>query len=113
MQSSQQTGLSLARGRALVVGVVQVFALLAVPVLAVGYLAGGVFTTRALGDPAVAVSPLTFDAPSETVRKDRTERRSWLEMRDYRVVDVATADIEGRLAEVLDQIERALADPPR
>jgi len=49
----------------------------------------------------------------ETVRKDRTERRSWLEMRDYRVVDVATADIESRLPEVLDQIERALADPPR
>ena len=49
---------------------------------------------------------------NDSVLTDRAGRRRWLEARDYRVVDVATADIEVRLADVLDHLERELATIP-
>jgi tRNA/rRNA methyltransferase len=45
---------------------------------------------------------------NEAVRADRAARRRWLEARDYRVIDVATSDIDARLPEVLDGLARAL-----
>ena len=50
---------------------------------------------------------------AQTVRRDRAERRQWLEARDYRVVDVAAADITAKLAEVLDHLEHVVAAPER
>jgi tRNA/rRNA methyltransferase len=56
---------------------------------------------------------LVEDGDGETVRKDRAERRSWLEARDYRVVDVPAPDIGLKLAEVLDHLEQVIAVPQR
>lgn len=50
-------------------------------------------------------------AASETgdVAKDRSERRAWLESRDYRVVDVREADVMSDMESVLANLERSLA----
>jgi tRNA/rRNA methyltransferase len=47
---------------------------------------------------------LVADDESEAVRTDRAQRRRWLEARDYRVVDVAAADIERSLPSVLERL---------
>jgi tRNA/rRNA methyltransferase len=52
---------------------------------------------------------LVTQGESDSVLTDRAERRRWLETRDYRVVDVPAADVETRLADVLDHLERELA----
>lgn len=46
---------------------------------------------------------------TEDVAKDRSERRAWLEARDYRVVDVHEADVAGDLGGVLAALERNVA----
>lgn len=53
---------------------------------------------------------LVTAAESDAVRTDRAARRRWLEARDYRVVDVAAADIEARLPQVLDDLAQVLND---
>jgi tRNA/rRNA methyltransferase len=45
---------------------------------------------------------------SEDVAKDRSERRTWLEQRDYRVVDVREADVMSDLDGVLVELEKNL-----
>jgi tRNA/rRNA methyltransferase len=45
---------------------------------------------------------------SDTVRKDRADRQTWLEARGYRVVNMAVADIEGDLAAELDRLAALL-----
>lgn len=55
----------------------------------------------------VAIEIVAADE-AEKVRADRTERRRWLETRNYRVVDVKSGDIEARLAEVLDRLAAEL-----
>jgi tRNA/rRNA methyltransferase len=51
---------------------------------------------------------LTNAAESDAIIKDRTERRAWLEARDYRVIDIAVADVERDLAAELDRIQQLL-----
>jgi tRNA/rRNA methyltransferase len=51
---------------------------------------------------------LVTDEDSETLRSDRAARRSWLEARDYRVVDVTAIEIAGALADVLDRLALTL-----
>ncbi len=52
--------------------------------------------------------------PDETdvIVRDRATRQAWLEARDYRVVAMAAADIEGDLAAQLDQLEACLQGLP-
>jgi tRNA/rRNA methyltransferase len=49
---------------------------------------------------------LTNAAESEAIIKDRAERRTWLEARDYQVLDVAVADVERDLDAELDRLHR-------
>jgi tRNA/rRNA methyltransferase len=53
---------------------------------------------------------LTNPGESEAIVKDRADRQTWLEARDYRVIQIAVADVErdleaelGRLQELLPQ----------
>ena len=48
---------------------------------------------------------------SDAIMKDRAERRTWLEARDYRVVDIAAADVERDLAAELDRLASLLPGP--
>jgi tRNA/rRNA methyltransferase len=51
---------------------------------------------------------LTNASESEAVIKDRATRRAWLEARDYRVVDIAAADVERDLTVELDRLAALL-----
>jgi tRNA/rRNA methyltransferase len=51
---------------------------------------------------------LTNAGETEVIMKDRAERRAWLEARDYRVVDIAAADVERDLATELDRLGQLL-----
>jgi tRNA/rRNA methyltransferase len=51
---------------------------------------------------------LTNASESEAIVKDRAERRVWLEARDYRVLDIAVADVERDLAAELDRLQQLL-----
>jgi len=52
---------------------------------------------------------LTNAGESDAIIRDRAERRSWLEARDYRVLDMAVADVERDLAAELDRLQALLA----
>src|SRR6202521_5465307 len=45
---------------------------------------------------------------TEVITKDRSARQAWLQARDYRVINMAVADIEGDLAVELDRLEYCL-----
>ena len=45
---------------------------------------------------------------SDAIRKDRADRRTWLQARGYRVVNMAVADIESDLAAELDRLAALL-----
>jgi tRNA/rRNA methyltransferase len=51
---------------------------------------------------------LTNASESEAIIKDRAERRTWLEARGYRVLDIAVADVERDLAAELDRLHALL-----
>ncbi len=51
---------------------------------------------------------LTNASESEAIVKDRGDRRSWLEARDYRVLDMAAADVERDLAAELERLDALL-----
>jgi tRNA/rRNA methyltransferase len=51
---------------------------------------------------------LTNTGESEAIIKDRTARRTWLEARDYQVVDIAATDVERDLATELDRLASLL-----
>ena len=51
---------------------------------------------------------LTNPAESEAIIKDRALRKTWLEARDYRVLDMAVADVERDLATELDRLQALL-----
>src|ERR1700744_2754929 len=51
---------------------------------------------------------LTNPGESDAIIKDRSERRAWLEARDYRVVDMAVADVERDLDAELDRLSKLL-----
>jgi tRNA/rRNA methyltransferase len=46
---------------------------------------------------------------SEAIAADRAARRAWLESRDYRVIDMLTADIERALEKELAGLEAAVS----
>jgi tRNA/rRNA methyltransferase len=46
---------------------------------------------------------------SAIAAKARAERRAWLSERDYRVIDIAMADVEADVAEVLDRLVAGLS----
>jgi tRNA/rRNA methyltransferase len=48
---------------------------------------------------------------SETIAADRAARRAWLESRDYRVIDLLTADVERDLQNELARLEAAVSTP--
>ena len=50
--------------------------------------------------------------PDETdlIANDRAARREWLQQRGYRVVTMAAADVESRVAAELDRLEAALTE---
>jgi tRNA/rRNA methyltransferase len=50
---------------------------------------------------------------TEIIAQDRASRRTWLEQRDYRVVDLAAADIERDIATELDRLEAGVAVSPQ
>ena len=47
---------------------------------------------------------------SEAIVADRAGRRTWLEARDYRVVEMAVGDVERDLATELDRLESSLLE---
>src|ERR1700674_221792 len=47
---------------------------------------------------------LTNPGETEVITKDRSARQAWLQARDYRVINMAVADIEGDLAAELDRL---------
>src|SRR4030088_2683243 len=47
---------------------------------------------------------------SEVIAKDRAARQAWLEARDYRVVHVQVAGVEGDLASELDRLEAGFVE---
>jgi tRNA/rRNA methyltransferase len=51
---------------------------------------------------------LTNPGESDAIVKDRRERRAWLEARDYRVLDIAVADVERDLDAELDRLSQLL-----
>jgi tRNA/rRNA methyltransferase len=51
---------------------------------------------------------LTNPGESDAIIKDRTERRTWLEARDYRVLDMAVADVERDLEAELERLASLL-----
>ena len=51
---------------------------------------------------------LTNATESEAIIADRAARRTWLEARDYRVIDLAVADVERDLAAELDRLQALL-----
>ena len=51
---------------------------------------------------------LTNASESGAIIADRAERRSWLQARDYRVLDIAAADVERDLAAELDRLDALL-----
>jgi tRNA/rRNA methyltransferase len=48
---------------------------------------------------------------TETIAADRASRKAWLEARDYRVVNMRVADVEGDLVAELDRLEARLQEP--
>src|ERR1700729_2294852 len=51
---------------------------------------------------------LTNPGESEAIVKDRAERQTWLEARDYRVLHMAVTDVERDLATELDRLQTLL-----
>jgi tRNA/rRNA methyltransferase len=51
---------------------------------------------------------LTNPEETEVIMKDRAERRRWLEERDYRVLDIAAADVERNLEAELERLQAIL-----
>src|SRR5579863_4477021 len=51
---------------------------------------------------------LTNASESDAIIKDRAERRTWLEARDYRVIDIAVADVERDLDAELERLHQLL-----
>jgi len=49
---------------------------------------------------------------TEVIVKDRAVRQAWLEARDYRVVSMLVADVEGDVAAELDRLEASLPKGP-
>ena len=47
---------------------------------------------------------------TEVIAKDRTARRAWLEARNYRVVEMASADVEADIAGQLDRLESSVLE---
>jgi tRNA/rRNA methyltransferase len=56
----------------------------------------------------LAIELIAEGEPAEVAR-DRSERRAWLEQRDYRVVDVREADVVSDLDGVLVKLEKSLS----
>jgi tRNA/rRNA methyltransferase len=48
---------------------------------------------------------------TETIAADRASRKAWLEARDYRVVNMRVADVEGDLDRELARLEASLHEP--
>src|SRR6201996_2317683 len=53
---------------------------------------------------------LTNPGETDVMMKDRAERRTWLEARDYRVVDIVAADVERDVAVELDRLASLLPE---
>jgi tRNA/rRNA methyltransferase len=51
---------------------------------------------------------LTNASESEAIAKDRADRQTWLEARDYRVLHMAVTDVERDLAAELDRLQQLL-----
>src|SRR4030081_77978 len=47
---------------------------------------------------------------TETIARDRAARQAWLQARDYRVIHMPVADVEGDLAKELDRLESSLIE---
>jgi tRNA/rRNA methyltransferase len=47
---------------------------------------------------------------TETIAKDRAARQAWLEERGYRVVAMASADVEADISGQLDRLESGLLE---
>jgi tRNA/rRNA methyltransferase len=60
--------------------------------------------------PLHVVIELVPTAETEAVAKARAERRAYLVERNYRVVDVAMADVEADVGTVLDGVAAAVTD---
>jgi tRNA/rRNA methyltransferase len=54
---------------------------------------------------------LVNPAESEAIVADRAARRTWLEARDYRVVEMRVADVERDLEAALERLENSLKSP--
>jgi tRNA/rRNA methyltransferase len=55
---------------------------------------------------------LVNPAESEAIVADRAARRTWLEARDYRVIEMRVADVEGDLEAELGRLEASLRQGP-
>ncbi|MGA7807747.1 DUF559 domain-containing protein, partial [Bradyrhizobium sp.] len=48
---------------------------------------------------------------SDAITADRAARRAWLESRNYRVIEIRAADVEGALDQELARLERMISEP--
>jgi tRNA/rRNA methyltransferase len=69
----------------------------------------GTHITDFVSFPLRAVIDLVPDAENEIAAKARGERRAWLEARGYRVIAIATDNVEHDLERVLVELESQLA----
>jgi tRNA/rRNA methyltransferase len=59
--------------------------------------------------PLRLVIELVPDDETDTMRKERQDRRAWLEARDYRVMQFKVADVETNVAALLEQLAAAIS----
>ena len=67
--------------------------------------------TTTIGATSVAIELINPDE-TEVIVKDRAVRQAWLEARDYRVVSMLVADVEGDVTAELDRLEASLPKGP-
>ena len=70
----------------------------------------GTHITDFVSFPLRVVIDLAPSRESETAAKARSGRRRWLQERGYCVLELAASEIEGDLAQVLDQLAQHIAD---
>ena len=70
----------------------------------------GTHITDFVSFPLRVVIDLVPEAESEPAAKARSEKRTWLEERGYRVIDVAARDAEHDLTSLLDRLADGIGD---
>ena len=71
----------------------------------------GPYITDLISFPLRTVIDLVPADESAEAKSARAEKREWLAARDYRIIEVHAAEVEGDLAALLERLHAALAEP--